>query len=156
MVIGAPALLVLAVAAAPHPLHTTLATVEWRSDRGELDVTVRVFTQDLADAVARAQTAAAPRGTVPDSTACRYATQVLSIRDGAAASLPVVRCSTERAADITWIRWSVPARSAAGLRIRSAFLFECFPDQVNIVQVNVAGSLRTILFTTGDGPKALT
>jgi hypothetical protein len=145
----APAVFVLALAAtAAHPLHTTLATVEWHGDRRELDVAVRVFTQDLAGALSR--------GAVSDSAACRYARQVLPIRDRAGASLPVARCSTERAADITWIRWSVAARSAAGLSIRDAFLFECFPDQVNIVQVDVAGANRTILFTSGDGPKALT
>ena len=154
MVIVPPALLALAVAATPaHPLHTTLATVEWLGERRELAVAVRVFTQDLA-AAARPGTASVAGGTVSDSAACRYATQLLSIQDGAG-SLPVARCLAEQAADITWIRWSVPARSALGLSIRSALLFECFADQVNLVQTNLAGTLHTILFTRGDGPKTL-
>lgn len=132
-------------AAAAHPLHTTLTTIAWRSDRRLLDVEVRVFTQDLADA-----------RIVADSAACRYAAGVLSIRDAAGKPLPAAGCATERAGDITWIRLHFPAVSPAGLRGLSAFLFERFPDQINIVQANLAGHARTILFTTGDGPKPLT
>jgi hypothetical protein len=147
VVTAPPTLLVLALAGAPaHPLHTTLATVEWHSDHRELQVLVRVFTQDLTEAVT---------GTVSDSAACRYATRVLLIVDAAGRPLVPARCSTERAADVTWIRLSLLAGSPAGLRIRSAFLFERFPDQVNIVQAQLAGAARTILFTAGDGPKPL-
>lgn len=146
----APAVLVLVLAATPaHPLHTTLTTVEWHGDRRELDVAVRVFTQDVSDALTRTGT------TFSESAACRYATRRLSIGDETGMSLPVARCVAERTADVTWIRLSLPARSPAGLRISNAFLFECFPDQVNIVQAHLAGAPRTILFTSGDGPKAL-
>ena len=143
-----PVLLVLALrAGSPHPLHTTLATVEWRADRHQLEVAVRVFTQDLAEAIS---------GAVSDSTVCHYASGVLFLRDAAGHLMASGSCSTERTADVTWIRITVPAATPAGLRVLNAFLFERFPDQVNIVQANVAGRARTILFTTGDGPKPLT
>jgi hypothetical protein len=143
-----PVLLVLALqAGGSHPLHTTLATVEWRADRHQLEVAVRVFTQDLAEAIS---------GAVSDSTACRYASGVLFLRDAAGRLMAAGSCSTERAADVTWIRLIVPAATPAGLWVLNALLFERFPDQVNIVQANVAGHARTILFTTGDGPKPLT
>ncbi len=150
-------MLLVALATTPaHPLHTTLTTVTWRADRRELEVAVRVFTQDLADAVTRAPSSRAATGSVSDSAACRYATAALSLREAAGASLPVARCGTERAADVTWIRLAVPAERPAGLRLRNEFLFERFADQVNIVQANVDGRARTILFTSGDGPKPLT
>lgn len=146
--IPAPVLLALALRVdGAHPLHTTLATVAWRADRHQLEVAVRVFTQDLAEAVG---------GTVSDSTACHYASGVLSLRDAAGRLMGTASCSTERAVDVTWIRLIVPAATPAGLRISNAFLFERFPDQVNIVQTNVAGHARTILFTSGDGSKQLT
>lgn len=154
MVIVLPALLALAGAPA-HPLHTTLATVEWHRDRRELEVAVRVFTQDLAGAVTVGGTTAVAVGAVADSEACRYATRVLSISDATGRALVPARCSTERVADVTWIRLCVASGSPAGLRIRSAFLFERFPDQVNIVQAQLGAAARTILFTTGDGLKPL-
>jgi len=157
LVIGSPALLVLALGAAPaHPLHTTLATVEWHADRHQLAVAVRMFTQDLADAVTRPRTAPAGAGAISDSLACRYAAGMLSIRDAAGRPLRSTSCSTERTADVTWIRLIVPAESPAGLRVLNALLFECFPDQINIVQASLEGRARTILFTAGDGPKPLT
>jgi hypothetical protein len=143
-----PLLLVLAFrAGGAHPLHTTLATVEWRAERHQLEVAVRAFTQDLAEAIS---------GAVSDSAACHYVSRVLSLRDAAGRLIGAGSCSTERTADVTWIRLIVPAATPVGLRVLNAFLFERFPDQVNIVQANVAGRARTILFTSGDGPKPLT
>jgi uncharacterized protein DUF6702 len=157
VVISAAAVLLVALATTPaHPLHTTLTTVTWHGDRRELEVAVRVFTQDLTDAVTRAPSSPAATGRVSDSAACRYATATVSVSDAAGASLRVARCVAERAADVTWIRLAVPAERPAGLRLRNAFLFERFADQVNIVQADLAGAARTILFTTGDGPKSLT
>lgn len=150
------AMLLAALAATPaHPLHTTLTTVTWQGDRRELEVALRTLTQDLAEAVTRAPRSPAASGSVPDSAACRYATAALSVRDAAGALLRVARCVTERAADVTWIRLAIPAERPMGLRFSNAFLFERFADQVNIVQADLAGAPRTILFTTGDGPKPL-
>lgn len=150
------AMLLASVAATPaHPLHTTLTTVIWQGDRRELEVAVRTFTQDLADAVTRAPRSPAAIGGAFDSAACRYATAALSVRDAAGASLRVARCVTERAADVTWIRLAIPSERPLGLQLRNALLFERFADQVNIVQADLAGATRTILFTTGDGPKPL-
>ena len=154
--IVARVLLLGALGAAPaHPLHTTLTTVTWDGDRRELAVAVRTFTQDLVDAVTNAAGSPATTGSVSASAACRYAMAALSIRDAAGSSLSVTRCVTEHTADVTWIRLAIPVQRPEGLRLRNAFLFERFSDQVNIVQANVAGATRTILFTSGDGPKPL-
>ncbi|HET9709283.1 MAG TPA: DUF6702 family protein [Gemmatimonadales bacterium] len=154
--IASHAMLLAALASTPvHPLHTTLTTVAWQSDHRELEVAVRVFTQDLAEAVTRAATSPTAIGAVTDSAACRYATAALSVRDAAGAALRVARCVVERAAEVTWIRLAVPAERPEGLQLRNAFLFERFADQVNIVQADLAGVPRTLLFTTGDGPQPL-
>jgi hypothetical protein len=155
VIVAHPMLLTALAVTAAHPLHTTLTTVTWQSDRRELEVAVRAFTQDLSDAVTHASRSPAASGAVSDSAACRYATAALSVRDAAGASLRVARCVTERAADVTWIRLAIPAERPLGLRLRNVFLFERFADQVNIVQADLAGATRTILFTTGDGPKPL-
>jgi uncharacterized protein DUF6702 len=156
VVIVAPAMLLVALGTTPaHPLHTTLTTVTWHAGQRELEVAVRVFTQDLADAVTPGSRSPPATGSVSDSAACRYATAALSIRNAAGAFLPVARCGTERTADVTWIRLAVPAEAPAGLRLRNAFLFERFADQVNIVQTDLAGATHTMLFTSGDGPKPL-
>ena len=155
MIVSHAMLLAALAGTAAHPLHTTLTTVTWKGDRHELEVAVRTFTQDLVDAVTRVSRSPAASGSVSDSAACRYAAAALSVRDAAGASLPVARCVTERAAEVTWIRLAIPADRPMGLRLCNALLFERFADQVNIVQADLAGATRTILFTSGDGPKPL-
>lgn len=141
-------LLLAALPRAPHPLHSTLTTIAWESRTHTLRVAVRVFTEDLAEALAR--------GTVPsDSAACRYARSALTLRDRTGRSLATERCTIERTDDVTWIRLEAPTADPTGCRLLNAFLFELFDDQVNVVQTTLRGRTRTTLFTRGDGLKPL-
>ncbi|MGH7539059.1 MAG: DUF6702 family protein [Gemmatimonadales bacterium] len=148
-------------ARAVHPLHTTLTTIAWRAETRTFHVAVRVFTQDLSDAVARVPRSATGRSSVAsrdaaaDSAACRYARAALTLRDATGRRLPLRSCTVERADDVTWIRLEAPADAPGGLRVLSAFLFELFGDQINIVQASLGGRAQTMLFTQGTGPKPL-
>jgi hypothetical protein len=137
--------LALVLAASAHPLHSSLTTVVWRPETHTIDLAVRVFTQDLQDALAHRT-----------GTACDYARAVLTLRDATGTALSTVSCTTAREGDVTWIRMSAPAASPRGVRLANAVLFDTFPDQINIVQASLDGQARTVLFTRGDGPKALT
>jgi uncharacterized protein DUF6702 len=139
----------VAIAAAPqrggHPLHTTLTTIEWRAETRALHVAVRVFTQDLK----LAETA------TRSGSACGYARSALVLRDATGHILDVQRCTTEEQSDVTWIRLEVPLRAPPGVHVLNAFLFESFSDEVNVVQSNLLGQAHTVLFTSGDAPKAI-
>ena len=148
------AALLLGMSGAAHPLHTTFATVEWRADRRALQVAVRMFSDDLAAGVTRSRKAPAT-ALASDSVVCDYAAGALSVRDAANRMLSVAHCTVERVTDVTWIRLEVPAPAPVGLRIVSSFLFEVFPDQINVVQATIDGRARTILFTHGDIPKPI-
>lgn len=140
-----------ALAAPPttHPLHSTLTTIAWDSRTHTIQVDVRVFTQDLSDAVARRTIAS------PDSAVCRYARASLILRDRTGRPLATERCAIERSGDVTWIRLEAPARDPTGFRLLNAFLFELFDDQVNVVQTKLGGRMLTMVFTRGDGPKPI-
>lgn len=133
-----------------HPLHTTLTTIEWRPDRRTLQIAVRLFTQDLREAL---PSVSPP----PDAAVCRYARQAIVVRAGSGRTLPATRCTVGDTADLTWIRLETPATTLAGVTVLSAFLFELFSDQVNVVQASGAtgGRSRTLLFTKGDEPKPI-
>jgi hypothetical protein len=148
--------LLLALAAS-HPLHTTLTSVEWLPQRGGggggvLRVSVRVYGDDLGQALARRRAVSAD----PDGfaeAACAYAHEVVIVRT-ARARVPVIGCAVDRGADVVWIRLEHRlATGPAGLRVSNALLFELFDDQINIVQAKVVGRARTLIFTRGDGPK---
>ncbi len=141
-------LLLAGLPQAPHPLHSTLTTIAWESRTHTLQLAVRVFTEDLADALAR--------GAVPsDSAACRYARSALTLRDRTGRSLATERCTIERTGDVMWIRLEAPAAEPTGFRLLNSFLFELFDDQVNVVQATLRGRMRTMLFTRGDGLKPI-
>jgi uncharacterized protein DUF6702 len=133
-----------------HPLHTTFTTIEWRPDSRTLQIAVRVFTQDLRAALSRAPAWA-------DSAVCRYARGAMVVHAGSGRTLQATRCAAQDTADVTWIRLEVPTATVVGASVLSAFLFESFDDQVNIVQTSVVGGgrSRTMLFTKGDGPKPI-
>lgn len=143
-----PALLLATLPQASHPLHSTLTTISWDSRTHIIQMAVRVFSEDLADALAR--------GTVPsDSAACRYARSALTLRDRTGRSLATEGCRIERTGDVTWIRLQATTVDPAGFWLLNAFLFERFDDQVNVVQTTLRGRTRTVLFTRGDGLKPL-
>lgn len=130
---------------AAHPLHSSLTTVAWRPETRTLEVAVRVFTQDLQDALARRT-----------ESACAYTQAVLTLRDTAGRTVPTGRCTMARDGDVTWIRLSATPGDPHALRLSNTLLFELFADQINIVQSTLDGRSRTVLFTKGDGPKSLT
>ena len=145
----APVLLLAAGMHATHPLHSTLTTIAWDSRTHTLQVAVRVFTQDLSDALTRNTVAS------PDSAVCRYARGALIVRDRTGRSLATERCTIDRTGDVTWIRLEATTADPTGFRLLNSFLFELFDDQVNVVQATLRGRTRTMLFTRGDGLKSL-
>jgi len=128
-----------------HPLHTTLTTITWRAETGTLQVAVRVFSQDLRAVVTNA----------PPNSACGYARRALVLRDASGRLLEVLRCAAQEDADVTWIRLEARLTAPAGLRVANVFLFESFADEVNVVQADLPGRSRTVLFTKGDAPKTI-
>jgi hypothetical protein len=126
-----------------HPLHTTLARLAHDAGRGEVRVTVRVFTDDLGAAAAPAEALA--------YTSARFA---VAGADGR--RIVLAGCGVRRREDATLVclRGRAPA-GLAGARVRNAMLFERFTDQVNVVQAEYGGRSQALLFTRGDGAKRL-
>lgn len=142
-----PILAAVASASLTHPLHTTLTTIEWRAETRRLEIVVRAFTLDLNDALARR---------ARHRTACDYAQDAIVVRDAAGLVPTTGRCTARDSGDVTWIWMETRVVDrAAGLQVSNALLFESFEDQVNVVQTTLSGRLRTVLFTRGDGPKAI-
>ncbi len=139
--------LLLALVAAAHPLHSSVTTVTWRQETRTLELTIRVFTEDLEQALAR-------RG----GTACGYVAAAMTLRDAAGNAVPLARCAITDQDDVTWIRLSAAVGDSppSGLRLANTVLFELFADQINVVQARIGGRSRTVVYTRGDGTKSLT
>lgn len=137
--------LILALAVAAHPLHSSVTTIAWHAETHTIELAMRVFTQDLNNALARRP-----------GSACGYAQAVMLLNDTAGKPIPTGQCSVTTEQDVTWIRLSATVGDPRGLRLVNMVLFEMFADQINIVQASIGGRSHTMLFTRGDGPKPLT
>jgi hypothetical protein len=147
----------LGVAGIRHPIHSTLAEVVQDPARGTLRATIRVFADDFGVALARRQRATlAGAGPAWEEAATRYAVSVFGVRDGRGRELPLHPCGIRRAGGVIWICLAADVvASNEGLQVRDAILCELYDDQVNVVQSNIGGARRSVLFVRGDGYKAL-
>ena len=142
-------------AAGAHPLHTSFAEVTYDASARTVTVSLRVFADDFSADVARRAGAAA--GAVPgDDAVYRYVAARFTVVTARGETLPFRPCGTRRVGAQLFVCLRAPAAAPpAGARVRSAILSDVFADQVNIVQASYAGRRRTLLFTPGDGAKAL-
>ena len=141
------AIVLLFMALAAHPLHTTLTQLAYRDADRSVEVTIRVFADDFRAVLAR---------DVTDSATTAYLRSTFTLTDGAGRPLGVVWCGMKRTGDLLWLCLRAPApRGLSGLRVRVALLFERYEDQINIVQASYEGRRTALLFTHGDPPKPL-
>jgi len=141
---------------AAHPLHTTLTELTYDPSSRTVSILLRVFADDFAAAVQSRGPALAADVMPPDSAMLRYVSERLTLTVGGVGRATMRWCGSRRdgAALFLCLRATIPT-SLAGARLGNTLLSEKFADQVNIVQANVDGRRRTLLFTPRDGAKAL-
>ena len=139
-----------------HPIHTTLAELRYDARAEEVQVSLRVFADDLDGAI-RGWTARHPRITgSADDTAFGYVSGafVLVARDGR--RVPLTWCGRKRVGEVLWLCLRAPlAGGLAGARLHDRLFAELFEDQINIVQVTYDRRRVSLLFTPGTGQRRL-
>lgn len=130
-----------------HPIHTTLTAVS--QQQGEIRLSVRAFADDFSASVAVFAGRTPPADwVVTDSDASRYLASRIRVWDAAKRSLTLTSCGIRRERELYWLCLRVSgAPELRGLHLENRLLTERHEDQVNIVQVGVEGSRRTLLFT---------
>lgn len=141
-----------------HPLHSTITELVTDLTRGTVRATIRVFADDLRAAVLRSagSRSVTAEGAAWDAALLTYAARTFTLEDARGRPLPLRSCGVRRTADLLWlcVEAGLP-RDGAPLRVRNAMLCELYEDQVNVVQGNVGGSRRSLLFVRGDRMKEL-
>ena len=143
--------------AARHPIHSTLTQITQPATGGPLQVSIRVFADDFAAAVAR-HSGAAPRPDhrVDDSAAVAYLASAFALHDGAGRPVPLAWCGARRTGDVVWL--CLRGRAAApstGFHVTNRLHSELYADQINIVQALLDGRRSSVLFTARDRTKPL-
>jgi len=121
-----------------HDFHVSISQMEHNVSSGRIEVAVKVFTDDLEEALARKGLRKAGIGTASEHDSAqvfiaRYLYEKIRVRNDGKA-LTFVYLGSEQAADATWCYLeSEPVESLGRLRVSNTLLHEVFDDQVNII-----------------------
>ena len=152
-------LLLLPLLALAHAYHASIAEMRYNPARRQVEISIKVFIDDLEKALSQGQPAAVhldePRA---QTLAAAYLQRNLRIgtKPGEALSLQFVGLQREQ--DAYWLhaRVSLPAgRPLTSLRLRHTLLLDLFPDQMNIVNLEVGGKKQSALFRAGNEEQEL-
>jgi hypothetical protein len=135
---------------ASHPTHTSAA--ELSQEAGEVaSVVIRLFADDIGE------TLGAPPGQKPTGEALRsYLADRFVILDRSGTRVALGWDDGMLSGDVLELRSRTRVTGElTGAQVTNRVLTERFPDQVNVVRATYAGRSTTLIFTRGDGPKAL-
>ena len=147
MVMWLPALLLAAFA---HPLHTSVTELRYEARTGAVEISIRVYGDDLAAVVP--ETA----GPAAEAAISRYARERFRLVDRSGRVVALAWVGAEHVADavVLRLRAGLPG-GLRGARVGATLLQERFADQVNVVRASDGGHTATLLFLRGDATKTV-
>lgn len=132
-----------------HPLHTTITELTFDPRTKALRLSIRVFSDDLAEGIRRGSGAMTPAAdAVTDAAVLAYVRGTVSLlaRDGR--RLPLTSCGSRSLNDLALLCLEANAQAGPStLRLRQGMLLELYGDQVNVVQTLYGPRRRSLLFT---------
>ena len=143
------------VAASAHKFYVSLTTVEHNAAEQSLEITMRLFADDLERVVARESGKPLTHGQ-PGFDAAVFAVvqRALTVRQADGRPLTLTWVGLENKVDVTWVYVEgKDVASTAGLTVRDAIFQDVYQEQVNMLHLNDARGRRVIDFRAGDGFK---
>jgi hypothetical protein len=137
-----------------HDFHVSLTEVRHNAKEQTLEVSMRLFTDDLDKAIVlgTGQSTGLVSGQETPATErliSAYLSRNLGIKvDGKTATLQFL--GKELQTDAVWCYLEAKGvQSATRIEVRNASLLEVFPDQTNMVNVHVGNQTRSVLLRKG-------
>ncbi|MBO3273277.1 DUF6702 family protein [Hymenobacter defluvii] len=143
-----------------HTYHASIMDVHYNPQKKQLEVAVKVFTDDLEKALSVGQPK--PVSVLEDpkpqlatlTSALLRRALVFGTKPGEI--LPWRYVGMERDHDAHWLYLAVPLSSAPpALYLRNHLLLDTFDDQMNIVNVEANGKKQSALFRGGEDVRKL-
>ena len=145
-----------APAAEAHKFHASLAEIDYDVTERTVQVSARVFADDLEDALTRRAGHPIRLEVAPEAERLvfEYVKASLTIEDAGGRALALSWVGMEVRVDEVWI--FVEAKAPDGFEdaaIGYRVFFELFDDQVNTVNVRDGGKRSTLVFRRGEGER---
>ncbi|HCQ16707.1 MAG: hypothetical protein CMI36_12285 [Owenweeksia sp.] len=140
-----------------HPFHTSITTCEYNGETDNLELSIRVFTDDLEQAIGQALENRKPGTSMAkDSALQKYVGEHLGIRAGGVDLKPLY-IGRETEYDITYLYLEVPSfpEREKKYQVKQTILFDQFEDQSNIVHLKIGGRNQSQFYVPGETFKPL-
>ncbi|QDA61019.1 DUF6702 family protein [Hymenobacter jejuensis] len=152
--------LLISVAAWAHAYHASIMDVHYNAKKQQLEVALKVFTDDFEKALSTGQPAAISLEQSPKPQVTVLTTNLLrkSLAFGSkpGEALPMQFVGIQRENDAHWLYFTVKlAKPLTGIYLRNSLLQSTFPDQMNIVNVDAGGKKESALFRDGEESQKL-
>lgn len=134
-----------------HKFYTSIAHVEYNEQEGKLEVSLRVFADDLERALSVRSGKRVRLDTTKDAEALAlaYLRDSFEVRDGKGARVELSWVGWNTENEVVWFYFEA-ALDSAGARIRNEIFLSLFENQVNTVNIKRGDKLRTHVFKRGD------
>ena len=145
---------------AMHAYHSTITELRYNAAKKQLELSVKVFTDDFEKAISQGQPAhvnlsdAGPR---PLALSTAYLQRTFRLSTPAGAPLPLQVLGMQAENDGYWFYCKVPLPGPTpAVQLRQTVLLDMFGDQMNIVNVEAGGKKQSALFRAGHEQELLT
>lgn len=136
-----------------HDYHVSLTQLQHNVGEKTIEISMRVFTDDLETALSRANGNKKLIITNEDRNGeflKRYLLGHFQIKDGKKQILNFTYLGKEQEVEATWIYLEIPGVSTlSGATLKNDVLMEVFDDQVNMVNFKSESGKKTYLFKKG-------
>ncbi|WP_239020893.1 DUF6702 family protein [Pontibacter arcticus] len=141
--------------AVAHDYHASITDVKYNGRTQSLEVAVRVFTDDLENALSQRTKSKVVYQANSEKTnlyLANYLQANLAFELTKGKPLKYKFVGSEEEADAVWIYLEVPVQQAqlAQLYVKNAIFTEIFGDQMNIVNVNYKSKTESVMLQRGE------
>ena len=132
-----------------HAFHTSITKIDHNAKQKSLEISIRVFTDDLESVLSRdnnKQHFRIENNDKNDAVIERYIRKTFKlIAKGQAKTFDYI--GKENEGEATWIYLEMPQNEAlTGLKLHQNVLMDFFEDQVNIVNITFGGVRKSYVF----------
>jgi len=143
-----------------HPVHTSVTQMQYNATDKTFEVSLRVFTDDLEEALTKENNNQRVRLNDKDANnplVERYIRKHFGLANASRQRKPFRYLGKEQEMDATWIYVEVPYNEPVeGSILQQSLLTELFDDQVNLVNVSYLSQKKTVLFRKTNTQQVLT
>lgn len=142
-------------AAAAHKFHTSFAEARYNAETGALEVSLRAFPDDLAEALrrragARPPSAQGERKKEFEERVAAYVGETFRLKTAGGEAVKLTWVGMDAGADSVWLYFEARLPGGVeGAQLRNTFLADLFDDQVNLVTVRAGERKASLRFERG-------